>query len=1071
MIRPWLLFFRHSNRSYLCLYHFIVLATMSALVALMEGLKVADSNSDAFVNAVKADPKNSGSVIESLANLTTLTGKDDNNTVKNALNAIEALITKEIKHVEAYVNFYLAKILCAGAHKDKAVRDAATSCVLAFSSNMSPDNVRMALPVLFEASKGGFGLQGGTAFNARVLALNAIQSFSENAPEQLGFSLPKVVPEVTGSMSDPKKDVAKAAHDALVASCDVIGNRDIEHMTAKIVRSIIAPADVPEIMHALAGVTFVQSVQSPALAMVVPLLLRGLRSNLTATRRQSAVIIDNMSKLVDDPIDAAPFLPILLPDLVRSADAMSDPEARKVSENAVKQLQRLEKECHLALKGAHFASVEKVVAAIKAKLGKGTFDEVKIEHIANLACSLMERKKFDEEEWKGVQAYLTALAGDKVAATAIETLRPECKEMVKFTVVEEEVEDGEELCNCQFTLAYGTKILLHNTAMRLKRGHKYGLLGGNDSGKTTLMRSIANGSLTDQGFPDPASVRTVFVEADIMGELSHLSCVDYIMQDERLKDLDKNDVLAVMATVGFREDGKAKPFNGVSTLSGGWRMKLALARAMLQKADILLMDEPTNHLDVINVAWVKNYINSLKTVTCIMVSHDSKFLNECCTDILHIERLKLKHFKGNLDVFKQQNPEVAAAFFSIKESKLKFKFPQPGPIEGVKSRSKALMKMSHCDFTYPGNKTPTLFDISIQVSMASRVGCVGENGAGKSTMIKVLTGEVVPQTGDVWRHPNARVAYVAQHAFHHIEQHLNKTPNEYIRWRYANGEDKESLVKVSMVATEEELQLQRTPFEVLWKDDEGKQCKANKVVVELTGNRREARGKEYEYDVKYRDGSEFPPLPLKILEKRGWGKACRAIDARIAQLSGMFIRTLSSANVEQHLADIGLEAEFGTHYRMSALSGGQKVKVVMAAAMWSQPHILILDEPTNYLDRESLGALAHAIEGFEGGVVIISHNNEFVSTLCPEEWVMDAGHLTTRGDVGWMNRQDDKISDQVAITTMTDALGNESEVKQAKKVLTKVEEKKEIKRLRAKIKAGEELDDEEHEFAIAQELL
>ena len=80
--------------------------------------------------------------------------------------------------------------------------------------------------------------------------------------------------------------------------------------------------------------------------------------------------------------------------------------------------------------------------------------------------------------------------------------------------------------------------------------------------------------------------------------------------------------------------------------------------------------------------------------------------------------------------------------------------------------------------------------------MASRVGCVGENGAGKSTMIKLLTGELVPQTGEVWKHPNARVAYVAQHAFHHIEQHLNKTPNEYIRWRYANGEDKESLVKV-----------------------------------------------------------------------------------------------------------------------------------------------------------------------------------------------------------------------------------------------------------------------------------
>ena len=142
---------------------------------------------------------------------------------------------------------------------------------------------------------------------------------------------------------------------------------------------------------------------------------------------------------------------------------------------------------------------------------------------------------------------------------------------------------------------------------------------------------------------------------------------------------------------------------------------------------------------------------------------------------------------------------------------------QPGPIEGVKSRSKALMKMSKCDFTYPGNTNPTLFNISIQVSMASRVGCVGENGAGKSTMIKVLTGEVVPQTGDVWRHPNARVAYVAQHAFHHIEDHLNKTPNEYIRWRYANGEDKESLVKVSMQMTDEEKALQIAPFEVTWK--------------------------------------------------------------------------------------------------------------------------------------------------------------------------------------------------------------------------------------------------------------
>jgi elongation factor 3 len=235
-------------------------------------------------------------------------------------------------------------------------------------------------------------------------------------------------------------------------------------------------------------------------------------------------------------------------------------------------------------------------------------------------------------------------------------------------------------------------------------------------------------------------------------------------------------------------------------------------------------------------------------------------------------------------------------------------------------------------------------------------------------------------------------------------------------------------------------------------------------VIELLGARREAgKGKEYEYEVKYKDASEGF-LGFKLLTKQGWEKAAKTIDARIAQRSGLYIRTLSSANVEKHLNDCGLAPEFATHYRMSALSGGQKVKVVLAASMWNQPHILILDEPTNYLDRESLGALAKAIEDYEGGVVIISHNNEFVSTLCPEEWVMDAGHLTTRGEAGWMNRQDDKISDQAVITTMTDASGNTSEI-QVKKKLSKREEKAAIKELKKKIDASEELDEDEYELA------
>lgn len=503
-------------------------------------------------------------------------------------------------------------------------------------------------------------------------------------------------------------------------------------------------------------------------------------------------------------------------------------------------------------------------------------------------------------------------------------------------------------------------------------------------------------------------------------------------------------------------------------------MKLALARAMLQKADILLMDEPTNHLDVINVAWVKNYLNSLVNVTCIIVSHDSGLLNDCCTNILQIENLKLHAFKGNLDEFVKIKPQ-ARAYFSFKESKLKFNFPQPGPIEGVKSKGKALMKMSKCTFTYPVNKTPTLFDISVQVSLSSRVACVGENGAGKSTMIKLLVGEIEPQEGEVWKHPNARIAYVAQHAFHHIENHLDKTPNEYIRWRYANnGEDKESLVKVSMVFTDEEVALQKKPFEIQLTDPEtGKITKVKKVVAELIGGRKTNKAKEFEYEIRYAgstvDSGEY--LPAKILKKMGWEKAMKAVDLKIAQRSGLYVRPLSTKNVEKHLEDIGLQAEFGTHYRMSALSGGQKVKVVIAAAMWNQPHILILDEPTNYLDRESLGALAGAIEGFDGGVVIISHNNEFCSQLCPETWVMDAGHLETKGDAEWMLKQDTKIEASQQITEVTDAAGNVSKVKGQKKKLSKKEEKQMIKKIKAKIKNGEALDSDEEEFAFEKELM
>jgi elongation factor 3 len=277
-----------------------------------------------------------------------------------------------------------------------------------------------------------------------------------------------------------------------------------------------------------------------------------------------------------------------------------------------------------------------------------------------------------------------------------------------------------------------------------------------------------------------------------------------------------------------------------------------------------------------------------------------------------------------------------------------------------------------------------------------------------------------------------------------------------------------------MQFTDEEVKLQKTPFEIQFTDPEsGKITKVKKMVSELVGGRKTSKSKDYEYEVKYVgsnvDSGEY--LGGKILKKMGWEKAMKAVDMKIAQRAGLYVRPLSTKNVEEHLANCGLAAEFGTHYRMSALSGGQKVKVVIAAAMWNQPHILILDEPTNYLDRESLGALAGAIERYEGGVVMITHNNEFCSQLCPETWVMDAGHLETKGDADWMLKQDEKISDQQQITEVTDAAGNVTKIKGQKKKLSKKEEKQLIKKIKLKLKNGEPLDSDEEEFAYEKELM
>jgi len=508
-----------------------------------------------------------------------------------------------------------------------------------------------------------------------------------------------------------------------------------------------------------------------------------------------------------------------------------------------------------------------------------------------------------------------------------------------------------------------------------------------------------------------------------------------------------------LVSVGFLP---AMMDGGVSALSGGWKMKLAIARAMLQQADILLLDEPTNHLDVGNVTWAVNYLTGLKDVTSVIVSHDASFLDRTCTDIIQCDHRRLRNYRGNLSAFVARVPE-AKAYHALKASdSTKFTFPDPAPLDGIKSRGRALVRMRGVDFTYPNTTRQILKGITIVCSMASRTAVVGPNGAGKSTMIKLLTGELepLPGHGTVWKHPELVLAYVAQHAFHHIENHLDKTPSEYIRWRFAGGGDKEAIDKATRTISSEERMVMKQEHSF----ENGKEIR---VIDSLKG--RQPWKRSFEYGVKWlikREGNRWVPMPEiewvsrpKLVEW-GWEKTMNKMDdEEQAQSLNIQRRALSMGAVEEHCGEMGLEPEFCSHTRMDALSTSQKVKVVIAAALWNNPQIIVLDEPTNYLDRESLGALADAIREFKGGVVMISHNNEFTSALCSEQWVMSDGRLVREGEIpdengGKIEEKGDEAE------TYVDKMGNVVKVKRKKKKMTRKEKKKWMKRQAKRRKEG-----------------
>merc|ERR1719450_1012598 len=400
-------------------------------------------------------------------------------------------------------------------------------------------------------------------------------------------------------------------------------------------------------------------------------------------------------------------------------------------------------------------------------------------------------------------------------------------------------------------------------------------------------------------------------------------------------------------------------------------------------------------------------------------------------------------------------------------------------LEGVTSRTKALMKMTDVSFKYPSRDKNTLNNISIQVSMASRVAVIGVNGAGKSTMIKLLIGELTPNEdegkGSIVRHPNMRLAYVAQHAFHHIENHLDLTPVAYLEWRFSGGMDREGQAKNFLELTEDEEKLiGQKPGQIEKLVSRRKGKKGNEYEAQFVGcqNPMEENSwmsKDALLRMKWTDNSDkkrpeydLGPALTKLMMQ---------VDERIAfEASGIATKKLTTLNIQKHLDNFNLESQFGTYSKIGALSGGQKVKVVLGAAMWMEPHILILDEPTNFLGRDSLGALATAVKNFAGGVLIISHQREFYSALCPEVWSVVDGKVTVSGSE-WMDAAEKarKKAEKEAAKTKSlteedkfDAFGNKVEVKKAATKIPKSELKKIKKQVAALRKQGQEVytDDE-----------
>jgi ATPase subunit of ABC transporter with duplicated ATPase domains len=580
-------------------------------------------------------------------------------------------------------------------------------------------------------------------------------------------------------------------------------------------------------------------------------------------------------------------------------------------------------------------------------------------------------------------------------------------------------DDSETLLRVEnLLLMYGGgKLLLKDTVLEMKKNCCYGVVGQNGAGKTTLMKEIASHRIVGM----PQELKCVHVDDSKLGLMSNssLNTIEYCvkMAKDINVDIDLNGARKTLQEVGFEENKFEEP---VAEMSVGWRMRLTLGVNMLKNADLVLLDEPTNHLDEQSVDWLGNYVNSIKNSSVMVISHEPKFLNRICTHIMAYVDKKLEYVKGDFEAFaaskgltKEQIDAMLSGNLSFDTKKKedeeqdgapkvdalvsgppKLSFPIPGSVEGVKSGSRSVLDTKNVSFRYSADKEYLVHDANVKLSLNARVAICGRNGCGKSTFMTLLCSEMSPSenkdgsVGEVSRHCNLRMAYMKQDHLKALGPFFETSSFVYISQRFKDGYDGDLQKRLIEPENEEEAERRKKLAKEMGK--------YGNEVEDLIS--RTKLGSQMAYEVKWAgldDPKQNTIEPISKLVAMGLSKVVIACDERIAaKAAGLDQRPLTRREIVRHCEAFGIDEEMCCNQQIKGFSAGQKVRLSLAAMFWTKPHLIALDEPTNYLDVETVEALAKALTNFRGGIVMIEPKTDFVEKICNEKWHLEDGVVT-----------------------------------------------------------------------------